>query len=58
MVANFEKQVTINYLKELKRELEECGKDIWGETGLWYMEQARKIGDAIELVEVTELEPK
>lgn len=58
MVTNFEKQVTINYLKELKIELEECGEDIWGETGLWYMEQARKVGEAIELVEVTELEPK
>lgn len=58
MVESFEKQVTIKYLEELKRELEECGKDLWGELGLWYLEHARKIGETIEVVKETELEPK
>lgn len=58
MVASFEKRVTIKYLEELKKELEECGKHLLSETGLWYLEQARKVGEAIEIVEETELEPK
>ena len=58
MVDSFEKRVTIKYLEELKREIEECGKNLWGETGLWYLEQARKVGETIEIVKETELEPK
>ena len=57
MIASFEKRVTIKYLEELKKELEECGEHLLSETGLWYLEQAGKIGEAIEIVGKTELEP-